>query len=55
MYKLDKKFQKKNYKKLSIAIMTCTMVEKLPNLNEAMHSGQKDLKTVLIKNYRSLG
>ena len=43
------KFFKKIHKKLFIAIMTSTMVEKLQNLYEYMHSGQKDLKLVLIK------
>ena len=50
-YKLDKLRDKK----LSIVIMTSTMVEKTLILYESMHSGQRDLKLVLIKNYRSLG
>ena len=50
-YNLDKLLDKK----LSIVIMTSTLVKKLPNFLNSMHTGQRDLKLVLIKKYRSLG
>ena len=42
-------------KKLFIVILTSTLAEKPLNLYDLMHSGQREVKTVLIKNYRSLG
>ena len=43
------------FKKLSIVIMSRTMVKKSLISFDLMHSGQRDLKSVLIINYRSLG